>query len=508
MCILYINSKNVCIVDNNFKKLDYCASRDEADIKQIYNIIKKYKREKLYVFLNSFYSNNAYVKLDIARGNGINIYDFVKSNIFSKNILLSNFNVVFGAPKNIKRLSYKDNIIVTTIGVEDVFISEVVDFLSKRQLITNNVYDFVQCSQSIYMSYVEKNKTLNINVCVLNGSIVITCSNAYNFIFGNTIKINAKDDNSLYHGLANAISMTIKYVETTYENLLNAISVYIIGNNPINIDNIKSCDAILGNVNMEYKPIDCLVDENLHLEDELRSEISLISVFFKNISKVNCLTSDVLKRNYRLSLVNKDLSLFSFFGFLALLGYLAFCFIQGQILNKKILKIANNVSDIKQQVTYKNNELANLLTNIREDSVYLFNQISIDTDYHYPIGVVSLIANKYHNFIDVGGYNFSCKECYSKNKILLLSFDAMFFNVKRQKNIVMMYNKQVLQDIKNELLKKYKNVSVVSNITDKADDDPIFVQEDVEGTIYVFCSNNESSQLPTNSNDASNFFRQ
>ena len=91
MSILYINSDAVCLCNNNLSKIYYYGDKQNIQFEQFERCVKKIcKREKLIVFISSFYTNINFIQNNSDK---INFTDVLSAKLEHKDVICG--NVVF-----------------------------------------------------------------------------------------------------------------------------------------------------------------------------------------------------------------------------------------------------------------------------------------------------------------------------------------------------------------------------------------------------------------------------
>lgn len=492
MAVLYINSKEVCAISDDFSQLIYYSDKDHIDYDSFKKSVLSIKKEKIYVVVNSFYTYYEYINLSKVASD-IKISNFLKSKMYAESTICSNYNCIFVDEKSINKLSFEDDIVFTSISknIDELHISKIFNLLENANILLDNAYDFTQLAQTIYMSYKKDNKTLNINIVVLNSKVIISVSNRTHFLFGRLL--GTKNEDTIEKEISSLLRMVVSYIETTYEKLDGIISVRVISNKDIDILAIQN-ETSLQNIKIEKKDISYVDVSSLSLNSDLKEELIVLKSALVNVDKCKYLTNRKIEENIFLKKIEKFLS-FSCIGvFLLFVLYILYFVYTIFSLNKDINLYSRQLVEQQRVFIQKEQEISGISKGMTRHIVNKFSKINIDTTGSDILLDIGKVLQKHKNFIDFEEYKFSCKDCITDKKKILFAFDIKLFNITKT-NVSYQQINNLINDLYSVLSKKYSNVTIFSRRISE-DNKLYFNSEDIDDTIYVSCSNDKNILLP------------
>ena len=452
--ILYIDSNNVYLLNDGYSKVIYTAHKDKIDYLKLIFLIKK---NKLFVFINSFYATSEHKTFAVGM-TANNIQNFIKDRLAKPDVICACYNHLFNKGKGAE---HKNDIVMTLIkdNENEPHIKRIFTELLKTDLDLSHIYSFDQVINTIGISRSVLNRSLNLNVVMLETSALIMASNTTHYMFGRLIKQHDKEP--LLTTTAKMLAMALKYISTTYAFLHNEVKITIMSASRPDVDAIKATDPVLKSVIINTKILKLPSIKIAKEVPEIIAELQLLKLAIPEIKYVNNLTNNQILSHIKTHKTIKILRLSSIIALIAAILYNIYSYISSTKLSDSDALVDRQYNAIVQNITHEEKKIKKLdnkiyaiiATNIKK---YINN----DNSHFNATKIVSKVFNNYKKLVYVEGYRFNCENCINNKRKNTLYVDFALFNVNSSARFAINKLAEIENEIKKELRKKYDNVEI------------------------------------------------
>ena len=447
MKILYIGSNEICLLNDDFKTIKYFSEKHQIDYKKLFEFIDN----NTTIFINSFFEFSEY-KGYSAGLTQEDIFNNIQKQLSGANFVCGNYNHLFYKGRGGE---HKNDVVLTFIKEDDSehHIKKIIKILQQKDLDLSRIYSFSQALHTIGTSYSIFNKTININVVILDDSAMITVSNTTHYMFGRLIK--KKENEEIIETITRVLPTVIKYIQTTYLFLQNDIKISILSQSIVDIDSIKNSDQMLKNINFEYQQLKIPAIKLLGAEN-ITTELQLIKLCLGKLKNVNNLKNKEIRTNILGHKIIKYLRLVA--GVFVIISVLYFIIrvISGSALSISDKKIEEEYNDITKQYKQIEVKLFDAKNNIyysiaKELKGNITDNSHLDTMYE-----VADLLKKHRDLLYIEEYRLSCTNCSTKERKNKIYVEFAFHNVNSSAKYAISKLSEIEVEITTMLKKKYK----------------------------------------------------
>lgn len=491
MSIMCIDRDYVCLCNNTLSKVYYYAEKFSVDYKKIKNYISTIcKNGKLIVVIGSFYTNIDFIQ---KKNDKIDFLDFLQLKLNDKDVICGNISLL-----NKKQTEA----VVTTIksNAQENRILKIIEMLQQYNIDLKYIY----CLEQLPLLYgltsnvdpYGKNyiPELDIVVILLDNKFFLSAANGKDFILGREIIIEQNVD--IVASVANALSMVMKNIEITYTSIHSKSKIKIFGfTNSIDIDGLKSKDAILENMDISYNELPMGGNNIDALPSDLMYELLLIKIALPRLKFLQPLTSGKIKKHTQMFSIIRYVKLIFFLSCIAIGCLFAYYIVSISVLEVERQLKRSNVTEEKQKLQKYQEDNKKITKDVVDVAVMKMQQLKLEDSYNEPLTTIAKITNDKKSLLDVQGYQFDCLNSTKQDKIFFISFEIEMFNKGKSYTYTQTTINQLITDVRDELQKKYNKVGVFDEKVPKVGIKELAV-EDFFDTIYVVCTNDMNYNLP------------
>ena len=491
MSILYISRESVCLSNDSASKIYYYAEKFSVDYKKIKNYISTIcKNGKLIVVIGSFYTNIDFIQ---KKNDKVNFLDLLRLKLDNKDVVCGNISLLN---------KEQTEAVVTTIrsNAQENHILKIIEMLQQYNIDLKYIY----CLEQLPLLYgltsninpYSKNYVpeLDVVVVLFDEKFFLSVANGKDFILGREIIIEPNVD--IVASVANALSMVIKNIEITYTSIHSKSKIKIFGfTNSIDIDGLRSKDAILGNIDISYNELPIGGINIDVLPNGLMYELLLIKIALPRLKFLQPLTSGKIKKHTQMFSIIRYVKLIFFLSCIAIGCLFAYYIISISVLEVERQLKRSNVAKEKQKLQKYQEDNKKITKDVVDVAVMKMQQLKLEDSYNEPLTAIAKITNDKKSLLDVQGYQFDCLNSTKQDKIFFISFEIEMFNKGKSHKYTQTVINQLITDVSDELKKKYNKVSVFDEKMPKVGIKELSV-EDFFDTIYVVCTNDVNYNLP------------
>ena len=483
--ILYINSNNIYLLNRSFSKILYFAKKDEIDYKKLVQLIGK---NDVYIFINSFFSSLEH-KIFTLNTKKQEIQSFIKKRFSKSDVLCAGYNNLFDKDKGAE---HKNDIVVTIIknNENEKHIKKVIESLLDTDIDLSHIYAFEQAISLIGVDFEYYSNVVSVNVVILKDGIIIAVLNSNHYIFCRFIR--KRNNETIISSAVKVLSMTLKYIGTTYSFLPNDIKVTIMSDEQVDINEIKSSDAILKNISIETKNLGIQKNTIIDGVGADAVEIQLLKLVFTNIKYINNLTSPNLLIQTKAHKTIVILRIISFILLSFALLYGIYRYIVGTRLSYDDKKTEKLYIEIIQQTKNKRQNLVSFNEKVYEIIATNIAQNIADNSHMDMIKQIAKIFSKHRKLCFVESYRFNCEKCLEETRKNILYVDFALFNINLSTNFV--FNE--LSKIEKEIIDFFKKNDYTVDVffQQLSHDKRVALKKDVRDTMIITYYKREKQQ--------------